>query len=308
MSIATASDTKGRRLISAHRAYQIEWALFVIPAFAFLVITGIFPLLASLWTGFFQVRRGDSEFVGMKHYQWVLQDDVFWKSTLNSFIFTGGTVVGHLLIGLGFALLLNQKIRHLSVWRALQFIPWLFPPAAVSILWILIYQGQYGLINSGLRAVGLGGWAMNWLGEPSTALAAVTVASIWNWYPFLTLTLLAAMQNIPSELYEAMDVDGGTSWDKFRNVTLPHLTPVMLTVCLLDFFWTFRFFDMTWIMTKGGPGKSSEVLATYLYKLAFQEYRFDRAAAVGGYIMLIMALLTVVYLFAYRRAERASGL
>ena len=289
------------------RTYRREWAFFVVPTFLFLIVTGIFPLIASVYTGFFQTRRGEQIFVGVKHYDWALGDDVFWTSTWNSFIFTGGTVLGHLLIGLTFALLLSSATRWQSFWRGMQFIPWLFPPAAVSILWILIYQDQFGLLNSFLREVGLGGWTLNWLGEPSTALAAVTVASIWNWYPFLTLVLLAALQNIPDELYEAMDVDGGTAWDKFRLVTLPHLAPVMLTACLLDFFWTFRFFDMTWIMTKGGPGRSSEVLATYLYKLAFQEYRFDRAAAVGGLILVMMAVLTVLYLIAYRYVDNSTG-
>lgn len=307
MSLFQGKEDTASAAGTARRNYRREWAVFVVPTFAFLIVTGIFPLVASLYGGFFQRRRGEEVFVGLKHYEWALRDDVFWQSTLNSFIFTGGTVAGHLLIGLSFALLLNAKISNLSLWRGLQFIPWLFPPAAVSILWILIYQGQYGLLNSTLRAVGLDAFAMNWLGDPATALGAVTVASIWNWYPFLTLTLLAALQNIPEELYEAMKVDGGTAWDRFWRITVPHLTPVALTICLLDFFWTFRFFDMTWIMTKGGPGKSTEVLATYLYKLAFQEYRFDRAAAVGGFIMIIMAVLTVIYLLIYRRAERAQG-
>ncbi|ARM91917.1 MULTISPECIES: carbohydrate ABC transporter permease [Rhizobium] len=289
------------------RTYRREWAFFVGPTFLFLIITGIFPLVASIYTGFFQTRRGEQHFVGFTHYKWALHDDVFWTSTLNSFIFTGGTVIGHLLIGLTFALLLNSAKSMQSFWRGLQFIPWLFPPAAVSILWILIYQDQFGLLNSLFRDIGLASWAFDWLGQPSSALAAVTIASIWNWYPFLTLILLAALQNVPDDLYEAMDVDGGSAWDKFRLVTLPHLAPVMLTACLLDFFWTFRFFDMTWIMTKGGPGRSSEVLATYLYKLAFQEYRFDRAAAVGGLILLMMAVLTGLYLVAYRYVENLSG-
>jgi multiple sugar transport system permease protein len=289
------SSTSKRRL---DRAYRREWAFFVVPTFIFLIITGIFPLVASLYMGFFQTRRGEQVFVGMKHYEWALGDDLFWTSTWNSILFTGGTVLGHLLIGMAFALLLNSAKSWQSFWRGMQFIPW---------LWVLIYQGQFGLLNSLLREMGLGSLTFDWLGEPATALAAVTAASIWNWYPFLTLVLLAALQNVPEDLYEAMDVDGGSAWDKFRLITLPHLAPVMLTACLLDFFWTFRFFDMTWIMTKGGPGRSSEVLATYLYKLAFQEYRFDRAAALGGLILLMMAILTALYLAAYRYVDNSTG-
>jgi multiple sugar transport system permease protein len=282
---------------------KAEWMPFTLPAILFLVLAGILPLLASLKMGFYQEVKGETVFVGLKHYGWVLQHKPFWSATGHSFFFSGFTVLGHLLIGLGFALLLNRKIKHLSFWRGLQFTPWLFPPAAVSCLWILIYQDQYGLLNSMLRFLSLSDWTTNWLGTPGTALTAVTIASIWNWYPFLTLTLLAGMQNIPGELYEAIEIDGGGSWSKFWFITIPHLMPVILTICLLDFLWTFRFFDMAWIMTHGGPAKSSEVLATYVYKLAFHTYRFDRAAAVGGLIVIFMGVFTILYLLAYRRLE-----
>ena len=292
--------------LTPQTVYRIEWALFVLAAFAYVLLSGILPLVASLATGFFQTRRGETEFVGLKHYEWALNEPGFWNATVNSFLFTGFTVLGHLVIGLGFALLLNQKIRGLPFWRGLQFAPWLFPPAAVSILWVLIYQDQFGLLNTTMRTIGLSDWTVNWLGTPGTALAAITIASIWNWYPFLTLTLLAAAQNIPEDLYEAMEMDGAGAWSKFWNITLPHLVPVMLTICVLDFFWTFRFFDMTWIMTRGGPGNSSEVLATYTYKLAFQAFRFDRAAAVGGLMLLFMGVLAFVYVIVYRWAERRA--
>lgn len=289
--------------LDSRTVYRIEWALFVLPALGYVIVSGVIPLIAALATGFFQTRRGVTEFVGFRHYEWALAEPAFWNATVNSFLFTGFTVLGHLLIGLGFALLLNQKIRALPFWRGVQFAPWLFPPAAVSILWVLIYQDQFGALNSFLRSVGLSDWTVNWLGTPGVSLAAVTVASIWNWYPFLTLTLLAALQNIPEEFYEAIEIDGGGTFAKFRHVTVPHILPVVLTICVLDFFWTFRFFDMIWIMTRGGPGGSSEVLATYTYKLAFQAFRFDRAAAVGGMMLVFMAILAAIYLVAYRWAD-----
>ena len=254
--------------------------------------------------GFYEEVRGAERFVGVENYIWAINQKNFWNATGNSFFFSGLTVLGHLVIGMGFALLLNRGIKQLSFWRGMQFTPWLFPPAAVSVLWILIYQDQYGLLNEVLRFIGLSSWATNWLGRPGTALAAVTIASIWNWYPFLTLTLLAGMQNIPEELYEAADIDGSGPLRKFVFITIPHLMPVILTICLLDFLWTFRFFDMVWIMTHGGPAKSSEVLATYVYKVAFNTYRFDRAAAVGGLIVLFMGAFAVLYLWAYRRIEK----
>ena len=280
------------------------WMPYALPATIFLFVAGIIPLIVSLRMGFYEEARGVERFVGVKHYIWAINQNNFWNATGNSFFFSGLTVLGHLVIGMGFALLLNRGIKQLSFWRGMQFTPWLFPPAAVSVLWILIYQDQYGLLNEVLRFIGLSSWATNWLGMPGTALAAVTIASIWNWYPFLTLTLLAGMQNIPEELYEAADIDGSGPLRKFAFITIPHLMPVILTICLLDFLWTFRFFDMVWIMTHGGPAKSSEVLATYVYKVAFNTYRFDRAAAVGGLIVLFMGAFAVLYLWAYRRLEK----
>ena len=277
---------------------------YALPATIFLFAAGIIPLIVSMRMGFYEEVRGAERFVGVENYIWAINQENFWNATGNSFFFSGLTVLGHLVIGMGFALLLNRGIKQLSFWRGMQFTPWLFPPAAVSVLWILIYQDQYGLLNEVLRFIGLSSWATNWLGRPGTALAAVTIASIWNWYPFLTLTLLAGMQNIPEELYEAADIDGSGPLRKFLFITIPHLMPVILTICLLDFLWTFRFFDMVWIMTHGGPAKSSEVLATYVYKVAFNTYRFDRAAAVGGLIVLFMGAFAVLYLWAYRRLEK----
>lgn len=289
-------------LINSRVMQKAIWIPFVIPAIIYLLAVGIIPMVTSLKMGFYEEVAGGGEvFVGLKNYKSVVQDSGFWNATRHSFFFSGFTVLGHLLVGFGLATLLNRQIKRLTVWRGLQFIPWLFPPAAASILWILIYQDQYGLLNTILRYWNLSSWTANWLGEPGTALIAVTITSIWNWYPFLTLTLLAGMQNIPNELYKAVEIDGGGNWAKFWFITVPHLIPVILTICLLDFIWTFRFFDMVWIMTRGGPAKYSEVLPTYLYKLAFLAYRFDRAAAVGGLMFIIMSIAAVIYLILYRR-------
>lgn len=288
--------------LMSHRLMQkAQWIPFIIPAIIFLVGAALLPFVASLKMGFYKEVRGGAVFVGLEHYRWLIQDSAFWNGTRHSFFFSGFTVLGHILIGLGFASLLNRQIKHLSIWRGLQFTPWLFPPAAVSCLWILIYQYQYGLLNTSLRFLGLSNWTTDWLGMPGTALIGVTIANIWNWYPFLTLTLLAGMQNIPGELYKAVEIDGGGSWTKFWFITIPHLMPVILTICLLDFIWTFRFFDMVWIMTHGGPAKSSEVLPTHLYKVAFQAYRFDRAGAIGGLLVIFMSVFVALYLVAYRK-------
>jgi multiple sugar transport system permease protein len=249
--------------------------------------------------GFYESVGRETVFVGLKHYGGLLREDIFWSTVGHTFFFSGFTVVFHLLIGLGFALLLNRDIKCMSLWRALQFIPWLFPAAVASCIWKLIYQPQYGLLNTVLYGLNLSSLATEWLGRPETALAAVTVVNIWNWYPFLTLMLLAAMQGIPDELYEAAGIDGAGGWAKFFHITIPYLRPVILTVCLLDFIWTFRFFDMVWIMTRGGPMRASEILPSYVYKTAFEALNFHRAAAIGGLMVIFMVVFVVVYLLSH---------
>jgi len=162
-------------LIKSKTLRKAEWMPFTLPAMLFLFAAGVLPLFVSLKMGFFEEMRGVESFVGLKHYAWALNQKPFWSATSHSFFFSGFTVLGHLVIGMGFALLLNRGIKALSFWRGVQFAPWLFPPAAVSVLWILIYQDQYGLLNEVLRGVGLASWTTNWLGMPGTALVAVTI-------------------------------------------------------------------------------------------------------------------------------------
>ena len=271
----------------------------MLPASIYLLMTCIYPLGSALLLGFYDTIGGKTVFVGLGNYIKAINDSALPGVLVNSLAFTAFSVLFHMLIGLGLALLLNVRGRRRNLWRALQLIPWLLPASVVSCIWLLIYQPQYGLLNTVLSKLRLPFLVRDWLGDPGTALASVTISNIWMGYPFFAVMILAALQNIPSDLYEAARIDGAGGWGVFWYITLPLLRPVILTTSLLDIIWTFRFFDLVWIMTKGGPIRATEIMPTYVYKTAFYNFNFHYAAALGGIMVLIMICLSIGYLRIY---------
>jgi len=283
---------------------KVAGYLFILPAAIYLVAGCFYPLFSALKMSFYKSVATREVFAGLWHYGNLLRDHVFWSVTGHTFFFAGFSVLFHFLIGLGFALLLNRNLKYKNVWMGLQFIPWLFPMTVVACLWVLIYQPQLGILNNLLRRLNLSTLAIEWLNIPETALAAVTVANIWSFYPFFTLILLAAMQNIPLSVYEASTIDGAGAWSRFWYITIPLIRPAIFTSCLLDMIWTFRFFDLVWIMTKGGPARYSEILPTYVYKTAFYNFDFHRAAAIGGLMVIFMVSFCTLYLVFYSKSSK----
>lgn len=274
--------------------------MFIIPAAVYLTLTCLYPLISALKMGFYtEIAGGKNIFVGLSNYIEIFKDPTIWHVMQNSFFFTGFTVLFHLLLGLTFALLLSQKIKYRDFWRGLQFIPWLLPPAVIGALWVLIYDPVIGLFNTTLRQLHLPFLMHDFLGDPKTALSAVTFVNVWSWYPFFTVMLLAGLIGIPADLYEAARLDGAGRWGRFRYVTIPLLKPVILTICLLDAIWTFRFFDLVWIMTEGGPARATEIMPSYVYKTAFYDFDFNMAGAMGGVMVGIMLIFVLVYLKVY---------
>ncbi len=276
---------------------------FILPVFIYLLIAALYPLINTLGLSFIKEvgRRGETVFVGLQNYISIVHKDYFWSILGHSFYFSGVSVLGHLLIGLLFALLLNKPLKGKQIWRALQFMPWLLPSVVASSIGILMFVPGQGYVNSLLVRLGLHSWTRDWLGDPKIVLSVITAVNVWTWYPFHTIMILAGLQNVPKALTDASKIDGAGPLKVFWHVTLPMILPIILTTCILDFIWTFRFFDMVWVMTKGGPAKASEVVATQVYKLAFHQYQFGEAAALGGIMVAIMVPFTIIYLKVYTR-------
>jgi multiple sugar transport system permease protein len=244
-------------------------------------------------------------FAGLANYTKVLSDGIFLVALKNTFIFITLSMVAHLVLGLTFAMLLNTPLLGgvtKAVFRIVYILPWLFTIAVIAVIWRLLLDPA-GVVNYILTTVGLVQHGVNWLSSPSTALWALTFVNIWSGYPFFMISLLAGLQGIPADLYEAASVDGASAFQKFRNVTIPQLTPVLISMGVLDLIWTSQQFALIWMTTGGGPLHVTEMVSTYTYKQAFSDYEFSTASAAAVIVLLLTMILAFFYV---RRLQRES--
>ncbi len=271
---------------------------FLAPALILLLALLVYPLAQVVRMSFFDVTVRAERWVGLDNYVRLAGNPAFWGSLAHTVWFTVGSVVLHLAIGMGLALLLHSRIdaRLRNVFRGLLIVPWLFAPTVAGMIWVLILN-PFGVLNGFLTTVGLldAGATVSWLGDPRTSLLSVTAVNVWRAFPFAMVMLLAGLQAIPEELYEAAAIDGSGPVQRFRFVTLPSLRGVILTMALLDFIWTFRAFDLVYVMTGGGPVDSSQVLATSIYFDAFQKFQFGYASAEAIAMLVILLAGSLVY-------------
>lgn len=275
--------------------------LLVAPTLLTLMTLVVYPIgyvvYISLHNNYWIVR--EPEFIEFGNYRWLIDQDIFTTILKNTFIFTGGSVLLHLTVGLGLAMLLSSEVispRARSIFRGLLIVPWLFPTVVVATVWrLMLYPG--GVINGLLSQTGVMDMAqpLNWLGEPNLALPAVLLINVWAGYPFSFLMMLAALLSVPQSLYEAAEVDGANSLQKFTGVTIPLIRPVIASVALLDAIWSFRLFDLVFLTTGGGPLNATHVLATYTYRLSFESFEFGRASALSVMLLVFTMFLTIFY-------------
>ncbi|MEV0975035.1 carbohydrate ABC transporter permease [Microtetraspora glauca] len=242
------------------------------------------------------------EFVGLDNYIDILTSGLFWERLAWTVLWTAVCVGLHYGLGLGLAMLLHRKLRFRSFYRVLLILPWAIPGFVSAFIWRYLFNSDFGVINAMLKAAGLG--AVGWLDDPTTAKIAVIAVNVWLGVPFMMVAILGGLQSIPGELYEAAEVDGATPWQRFRHITVPGLRSVSSTVVLLGTIWTFNQFPVIYLITRGGPGSSTEILVTYAFREAFTGVRNYSGSATWG--VLILALL-VVLAMVYRRALRRQG-
>lgn len=290
---------------------QLGNYLFVAPAGLFLLVMMVFPVLFNVQMSFRDVQAvnllsGAAPWVGFAHYTELFADPGFWETVRQSGVFTLGSIVFQLAIGLALALFYSQRFPGATAMRALYLIAWTIPIVVSGAVWRWLLDGRFGVVNWVLGRVGMGEGSTNWLSEPELALAAVIGVNIWLGIPFNLILLLAGLQAIPGTLYEAANVDGAGPFQRFRHITLPLLRPALLAVLILGLIYTFKVFDLIWIMTGGGPIGATEVLPTLAYKLVFQQFQFGSGAAVLNLQVLVLFVLAVAYLRAQRREEAAA--
>ena len=242
-------------------------------------------------------------FAAFANYRDVLTDPVFWVAIKNTAFFTGVSVAAHLGLGMAFALLLNSSLLGQAAkafFRVLYILPWLFTVAIIAVLWRLLLNPN-GVVNYLLQGTGLVHSKVEWLASPSMALFAVTFINIWAGYPFYMMSLLAGLQGIPRDLYEAATVDGAGAFKRYLHITLPQLRPIIISIAMLDVIFTTQQFALIWMTTGGGPINVTEMLSTFTYKLAFDRYEFSGASASA---VLIFAF-SMVLAFFYVRYQKA---
>jgi multiple sugar transport system permease protein len=230
-------------------------------------------------------------------------DRYFKNSITVSVIYILVTVPARFLLGFVTAILLNNKFRGRAIARALVIIPWAVPEAVTCLVWILMYDKDFGIINSVLKNIGLISQNIGYLQSANVALSAAMVVNVWKGFPFVAIMLLAGLQGIPEELYEASMVDGSNAWQRMRHITIPMLKPVSMIVFLLLVIWTIRDFGIVYLLARGGPSKATEVFTVYLYQSAFTNFDFGMASS-GGILMLAFAL---VFSFLYIRMINREG-
>ncbi len=292
-SMGTAS-ARTRRRGGLRRHEAIEGWLFVAPIMLGLLVFTYGPTLASF---VMSLMRWDGltppSFVGLDNYVTLLTSDaVYGRSLANTAYFAVGSVPLSMLFGLGMALLVNQKVRGVTLFRALFFLPVVTSSVAIGLVWAWMFSSYYGVINGVLNLVGIP--SLPWLGSVAWAMPAVIIVSIWYRVGYDMVLFLAGLQGIPEQLYEAAKIDGANNWQLFRHVTLPLLSPTTFFILIISVIGSFQVFNIIYVMTKGGPGYATSVYIYYLYQTAFQHFKMGYGSAMAFVLFVLLAGLTLI--------------
>lgn len=274
--------------------------LFLAPGILLLVALLVVPLLDASALSL-QVKGGGW---GLGNYVRALtKDPLVWRTMGHTFVFAAVSTAVQYAAGLGISLLINQKLPGQGAWRVLFLVPWMVPAVVPGVVWRWMLDGQFGIFNRLLKDVGLISQYVAWLGQPQTALWGVMIANIWRGFPFMMVMVLAALQAVSHDLYEAAGIDGANAWQQFRHITLPGIKGASLVVLLLGWIGSFMNFGLVQVMTDGGPSYSSEVFSTLVYKNAFGWFDLPYAAALGMILLVLMMLPGLAYIRTQLKAQ-----
>ncbi len=269
-----------------------------------LAVLGVFVFFPVLYVAYLSLTNWDlispsPEFVGLRNYLDLARSGEFLAALFRTVLFSGATAALTLPLALFLAVLLNREFKGRSVYRTVLSSPYVVPLVGSSIVWLWLYNPNYGLINYVLSLFGISGPA--WLQNPSTALLSVIIASVWQYVGYYALLFLVGLQSIPGELYEAARIDGAGSWTEFRRITVPLLTPTILFASTVSVLQSFQVFDQIYVLTGGGPAKSTTTLVFYLYQQGFQFFDIGAASAVSVFMLLSLVTFTALHLYFSRR-------
>lgn len=281
---------------------------FLLPALVLTALVILYPVVQTVWYSvqdYILYAPDDARFVGFRNYAAALRDEVFWISLGHSAVWVGGIVFAQLVLGLATALLLNQSFWWRGIARALVIIPWALPSVIIGLMWTWIYDYNTGVLNDLLIRMGVIAQPFPWLASPATALGCVMLALVWQGFPFFAVMILAGLQTVPRELYEAAEIDGATAFRQFVHITAPGIAGIVATAVLLRIIWVANSLDVILVMTGGGPGYATHTLPLYAFLRAYSGMEFGSAAALA--LLLTVLLLAIVWLYVTRQARELDA-
>lgn len=293
------------RAAVAQQRRAVAWAtvlepyLYLSPAIALIVLVMFVPLVIGFSYAFQAISLLDpfaSGWIGVAHFQALYADTKFWIALVNTFWWTFGSVVLQFFLGLGLALLLNQGFYGRRLIQALVFLPWAVPTFLSALTWAWLFNPVIGPLPHWLADLGILSEPYNILADPSIAMWGPITANVWFGIPFFAITLLAALQTIPRQLYEAAAIDGASAWQMFVKVTLPFLAPMIVITVMLRTIWIANFADLIFVMTGGGPANATQILSTYIFTTAFRKLDFGYASAIALVLLILLLAYTAVLL------------
>jgi multiple sugar transport system permease protein len=289
-----------------HRSIAL---VFLLPAVVVLFATTIYPMLYALWLSF---RSYDLAkpfiprvFVGLANYAEILSSAPFLHALVTTFKLMAMTLSVQLVLGVGIALLVTQKLPGMALIRTLLLIPMMISPVIVGLVWLFLYFPELGYLNYFIGLVGID--PIPWITSTEWALTAIAIADIWQWTPFVMMGTAAALQSLSPEPYEAARIDGNSRIDVFLHVTLPQLRPVLVSLMFLRAIDAFKIYDVIFVLTKGGPGDSTEVISLFIYRQSFTFWRMGVGAAASFVSLVIISVLITLFFRSMRRSEAARS-
>lgn len=266
--------------------------LFMLPLIIAVGVFLVWPIAEAVRLSFVRynpLRPDEQPFVGLDNYLFVLEDPLFWESFWQAIVWTGWSTVLQAVIGVGLALLLHQPLKGMNAFRGLLLFPYIVPTVVIALNWRWLFNSEIGIVNHLLLSAGIIDDKIAWLSTPSMAMASAILLNVWKYTPFVVIVVLARLQTIPTELYDAAKVDGAGALRRFRDITLPQLAEVLAVVIVFRTIWTFNKFEEIYLLTRGGPGTSTYNLALYAFDQSIANLRMGVGAA-AGVIMLVLLL------------------
>ncbi len=281
-------------------------AVLLLPALAILALVIFYPLVQALLLSMKDAALLNvtvAPFTGLDNFKQLLGDEVFWTAVKNTFVLTTVSIAGSLVLGMSLALVLNENLPFRNFFRGIALIPWVVPGVVVALLTLYMFNSQVGVIDYVLVKLGVTERFVDWFGSTRNALWAIILANIWNQTPFYMLMMLAGLQTVPEDEYDAAKVDGANVLQRFRYVTVPNIRGVLAIVVALQVIWNFNNFDLIWATTEGGPVSATTTLTVHVYRTAFKSLDVGYAAAIGVVMLVVLLLFSVFYVRAMERGE-----